>query len=245
MSASKKILIVDDEVDLMEMISFIFKTRGFDVQTARDGQEALEKARVFSPDLIILDVNMPGMGGVEFYSRICGPDGEPLYAVLLLTAQASLMGKLSSLKIKGFMVKPFDAEELVAKAQQILQQKPQVTKKIFIADDDQDMVYILKTSLEKSGYKVQSAADGLLALKALKEYVPDIMILDLTMPHLSGWHLCMKIRQDPRYQTTPIIILSGLVGEETSAGEFDAHTSYMVKPFDIFKLTQRINDLTS
>ena len=72
MDADKKILIIDDEIDLTQMMGFQFKAKGFEVQTAPDGLAGLECVASFKPDLIILDINMPRMGGIEFYSKICG-----------------------------------------------------------------------------------------------------------------------------------------------------------------------------
>ena len=120
MNPSKKILIIDDEVDLTQMIGFQFKAKGFDVQTAGDGVEALGMVHTFKPDLIILDMNMPRMGGIEFYSKICGTNGRPLYPVLVLTARANVQNMFKDLDIDGFMIKPFDIEELVNEAETII-----------------------------------------------------------------------------------------------------------------------------
>ena len=120
MNPSKKILIIDDEVDLTQMIGFQFKAKGFDVQTAGDGLEALGIVHTFKPDLIILDMNMPRMGGIEFYSKICGTNGRPLYPVLVLTARANVQNMFKDLDIDGFMIKPFDIEELVNEAETII-----------------------------------------------------------------------------------------------------------------------------
>ena len=116
-------------------------------------------------------------------------------------------------------------------------------KKIFIVDDDQDMVYIIKETLEKHGYEVMTAPDGAMALIKLKTNVPDLMIIDLTMPGMSGWHLTTKIRKDERYKTTPIIVLSGLLERDAEPQEFESASAYMVKPFDIFKLINKIKEL--
>ena len=123
MEAKKKILIIDDEPDLAGMMGHLFETKGFDVQTAADGLEALEKVHGFDPDLIILDMNMPRMGGLEFYGRICQPDGRPRYPILVLTARANIKGIFQNSLIDGFMVKPFDIDQLVKEAQAIIEKR--------------------------------------------------------------------------------------------------------------------------
>ena len=116
-------------------------------------------------------------------------------------------------------------------------------KKILVVDDDQDMVYILKETLQKQGYEVMTAADGAQALMLVKTNVPDLMIVDLTMPHMTGWHFTAKARQDPRYKTTPIIVLSGLLERDAQPEKFETASAYMVKPFDIFKLMDKVKEL--
>lgn len=120
MDAAKKILIVDDEIDLAQMIGFQFKANGFQVQTAGDGFKALECINTFKPDVIILDINMPRMGGLEFYKKICGPNGKPLYPILVLTARANIQELFKDLHIAGFMIKPFEIDQLVNEVNRIV-----------------------------------------------------------------------------------------------------------------------------
>lgn len=122
-TARRKILIIDDEADLTQMIGFQFTSKGFEVQTAGDGVEGLEKLKKFRPDLIILDMNMPRMGGIEFYSKICGPDGKPMYPVLVLTARANVQGLFKDLEIDGFMIKPFEIDQLITEVELIIKKR--------------------------------------------------------------------------------------------------------------------------
>jgi DNA-binding response OmpR family regulator len=116
-------------------------------------------------------------------------------------------------------------------------------QKILVVDDDKDIVYMLKAGLQAHGYEVITAVDGQKALELIKTDVPDLMITDLTMPNMNGWHFSMKVRGDVRYKTTPIIILSGLVEQESTPESFEAATFYVPKPFDVFKLIEKIKEL--
>ncbi len=116
-------------------------------------------------------------------------------------------------------------------------------KKILVADDDTDIVYIIKSTLEKNGYEVITASDGSQALKLIKTNVPDLMIVDLTMPVMNGWAFNMKVREDKRYKTTPIIILSGLLEREISSDKMEDGLTYIPKPFEIFKLMDKVKEL--
>jgi CheY-like chemotaxis protein len=116
--------------------------------------------------------------------------------------------------------------------------------KILVVDDDQDLVYMIKAMLEKSGYEVATASDGDQALKAIKVNVPDLMIIDLSMPVMDGWRLSMKARQEENCKNLPIIVLSGLIAHDESRLEpNEPYNVFMAKPFDILKLVDRVKRL--
>jgi DNA-binding response OmpR family regulator len=118
-----------------------------------------------------------------------------------------------------------------------------MAKKILIVDDDQDLVYMVKETLQRQGYEVITAGNGTEGLRLLKTHTADLMIVDLTMPGMGGWHFNMKVREDERYKKTPIIVLSGLLERDSEPESFETANAYMVKPFDIFKLMDKVKDL--
>lgn len=113
---------------------------------------------------------------------------------------------------------------------------------ILVVDDDQDMVYIITEFLKKHGYNVLSAPDGESAFDLIRGSAPDLIIADLTMPKMSGWHFTQKIRDDKKLAKTPIIVLSGLL-EDSEPATFEAANLYMGKPFDVFKLLEKVQTL--
>ena len=116
--------------------------------------------------------------------------------------------------------------------------------RILIVDDDADLVYMIKSVLEKRGYEVLTASNGDQALNVIKENPPHLMIIDLSMPVMDGWRLSMKVRQDERCKNLPIIVLSGLLLHERNLLEpNEPYTIYISKPFDIFKLAERVKNL--
>ena len=111
---------------------------------------------------------------------------------------------------------------------------------ILVVDDDHDMVYIITEFLKKNGYQVLNASDGEQALEMIKTAAPDLIIADLTMPKMGGWYFTQKVREDKRYVNIPIIVLSGLLENDSEPETFEAASAYMGKPFDIFKLLEKI-----
>ena len=109
-----KILLVDDERSILDLVTVYLKPEGYQVFTAVDGPSALKAARAFKPDLIVLDVMLPGMDGVEVLSQL---RRESAVYVILLTAKAEETDKIVGLSVGAddYLTKPFSPRELVAR----------------------------------------------------------------------------------------------------------------------------------
>jgi two-component system, OmpR family, alkaline phosphatase synthesis response regulator PhoP len=109
-----KILVVDDEPSITNLVSAYLKPEGYDVYVAADGNAGLKAVRAFKPDLIILDVMLPGMDGIEMLSRL---RRESEAYVIMLTARTEELDKILGLSVGAddYMTKPFSPRELVAR----------------------------------------------------------------------------------------------------------------------------------
>ncbi len=119
----KKILVVDDEVNIVISIEFLMKQAGYDLQVARDGQEALEYVATFEPDLILLDVMLPKINGFEVCRRVReNPDWQGI-KIIMLTAKGREVevAKGLALGADSYVIKPFSTKELMAEVKQILE----------------------------------------------------------------------------------------------------------------------------
>jgi len=114
---------------------------------------------------------------------------------------------------------------------------------VLVVDDDSSIAHSLKSILSKNGFEVITATDGEEALKLIKTNKPDLIITDLVMPVMDGWYFKMKVREDQRHKTTPIIILSGLLVSEAAQQEHEAATFYVPKPFNTPLLMEKIREL--
>jgi two-component system, OmpR family, alkaline phosphatase synthesis response regulator PhoP len=115
-----KVLVVDNEPVLLQTVRSYLEQEGYDVRTARDGQAALQEARAFQPDLIVLDIMLPGLDGLEVLRRLrsgdAAPDLRTVY-VIVLTARADEMDRVLGLELGAddYVTKPFSPRELVAR----------------------------------------------------------------------------------------------------------------------------------
>lgn len=134
---TKRILVVDDEPNIVELLNVSLKFQGFDVATANSGVEALEVAKDFKPDAFILDVMMPGMDGYELLPKLRaeGLDGPVLY----LTAKDAVEHRIHGLTIGAddYVTKPFFLEEVITRLRVILRRGSTVE----MVEDDSTLVY--------------------------------------------------------------------------------------------------------
>jgi two-component system alkaline phosphatase synthesis response regulator PhoP len=118
MTENKKILIVDDEPDILKTVVYRIKKAGYETATALDGKEGLEKAKSENPDLIVLDWKLPIMDGGEVFTKLQADESLKNIPVIILTASSdneSLMLKLREIGAECVMIKPYEPEELLAK----------------------------------------------------------------------------------------------------------------------------------
>ena len=115
---------------------------------------------------------------------------------------------------------------------------------ILIVDDDRNMRTLLKHALEKDGYEVTTAIDGVQGLRLYKESIPDIVLMDAAMPELDGFQACAALRRLPGGDETPVLMITGLNDETSVDRAFDSGASeYITKPFNWAVLRQRVRRL--
>ncbi len=119
---AETILAVDDDIDILDLVQMSLTADGFDVVTASNGPDALEQARAHSPDLILLDLMMPGMGGFEVMEKLKADSQTRTIPVIMLTARAQTHEKVQGLNAGAddYITKPFDLKELTARIESVL-----------------------------------------------------------------------------------------------------------------------------
>jgi len=146
----KRILVVDDEPNINDLISTSLKFSGFDVRSAMNGAQALTIAEEFKPHALVLDVMMPGMNGFEVCEKL-RKDGLKV-GVLFLTAKDSTDDKVTGLTIGGddYMVKPFSLEELIARVRAILRRTGDIQ-----IDIDDELIRFADLELNEATHEVR------------------------------------------------------------------------------------------
>jgi two-component system response regulator VicR len=123
---ANKIMVVDDEPDVVDLVKLVLESDGFSVVTAYSGKEALDKIDQEMPDLVLLDIMMPQMDGWEVYSRIRANPKTKDIPVAMLTAKSQSIDKMIGLhvvKVDDYITKPFGRSELLERVKRILREK--------------------------------------------------------------------------------------------------------------------------
>jgi len=117
-------------------------------------------------------------------------------------------------------------------------------KKILIADDEPNIVVSLEFLMKQSGYDVRVATNGEDALRAVEEFVPDLILLDVMMPRLSGYDVCQKVRENPAWAGVKIIMLSAKGRDvEVNKGMAVGADAYVTKPFSTKDLIATVREM--
>lgn len=120
--------------------------------------------------------------------------------------------------------------------------KEETAKKILIIDDDIDAVEMLQTVLENNGYAVATALNGKSGLSMARHDKPDLIVLDVMMPDVSGYEVCGLIKTDPDTVNIPVIMLTGRdTGDDVDMALKKRADWFVVKPYDITYLMSKIN----
>lgn len=232
-----RILLVDDEPGLRMTLAANFELEGFEVVEAESGEMALGLAKEGKFDVVLTDVRMPGMSGVELFKRL--RPIQPNLPVILMTAFALEDLLRSALDDGAFTVlpKPFDFTH-AAKTLQRAAKGPAV----LVVDDTQAEADAMGAMLKSSGVSVAIVYDGNAALEKVKEGVVDVCVVDMVMPGLSGPQLAEELRK--RGEAVSLIGVSGQANDETMrrfAGQ--GSTWFMKKPFqptDLVRLIAKV-----
>jgi two-component system, OmpR family, alkaline phosphatase synthesis response regulator PhoP len=152
MQTNNRILLVDDEKDILEFLSYNLKKEGFEVATCSDGQSALDTILEFKPNLIVLDVMMPGMDGIETCENIrANPENDSII-ITFLTARAEDYSQVAGLNAGAddYIYKPIKPKVLVSRVKALLRRKVAITS----SNEPSQTIQIANLSINRERYLV-------------------------------------------------------------------------------------------
>ncbi|MEK7540090.1 MAG: response regulator [Patescibacteria group bacterium] len=221
----KKILIIEDDAFLGEVLTQKLGTEGFQVFLSRDGLEGFEKIKSWEPDLILLDIILPNMNGYEILEakqKDAAIAGIPVI-IISNSGQPVEINRALALGVKDYLVKAqFDPEEVLVKVQAELKKTDEGTvdrvkslkslegKKVLWVEDDQFLNDIISRKLSMEKCTFFHASEGEEALKLINKEMPDIVMLDIILSGMDGLEILRRIKNNQKTKHIPVILLSNL-----------------------------------
>ncbi|MBN2012244.1 response regulator [candidate division KSB1 bacterium] len=202
--AAKTILVVDDDPEILSYISQHLTEEGYHVITSTSGKDVVALAREYHPFAITLDIIMPGIDGWEALQQLKSDKTLRDIPVIMISVSDDLQTSLA-LGAMGYLNKPIDKKKLLGEIKKISSQKPQTI--LIVDDNDIDRMEIARIA-ESGDIAVISVDSGEKCLDALQNTLPDVIILDLMMPGMSGFDVLKSIRSQPQTRDLPVIIVT-------------------------------------
>lgn len=203
----KQVLVIDDDKSILKSLSDFLSFKGFDVVVAESGEEGLDKIAITKPDIILLDVSMPGMGGIGFLKRIMASNGSLQYPVLVFTARTTTEEFFRGIAVDGFIAKPCDNSELAGKINEILEKRNMNDlKTILIGEDDKMVADSLVKVFSDAGFDVEKVETGPKVLEKAAVFLPKVILIKQILTGMNGDLVASILQAMPRTQSIPVVL---------------------------------------
>ena len=202
-----RILMIDDDPAMRDALSRMLTKDGFQVALAGSGADGLEQARTFEPQLITLDIEMPGCDGWEVLTRLKADPALKHIPVVVITILDD-RARGFTLEASEYLQKPINREQLLETVRLLIPDPREAP--ILIVEDDEATCEGLARILTAEGMRSHPAGDGRQALEVLRGLVPRLILLDLMMPGMDGFQLMEELQKDETLRKIPVVVLTAL-----------------------------------
>jgi len=234
----RTILVVDDDRDAADLTKRYLEDGGYKVVVLGNGRPVEEWVKANRPDLVLLDLILPDVGGLDVLRAVKeNPDISDIPVVVQSIVPDD--GSAWELGAVDYLTKPVGKDGLLRSVEQALTWQGRV----LIVEDDPDTVGLLAATMRQVGFTPLVAADGYEALTMTRRYRPDLILLDLRLPGMDGYEALTHLKRDSVTQTIPIIAVSAHVADsdqERNRLVALGAASFLPKPFSIGDLLGEI-----
>jgi two-component system, cell cycle response regulator len=242
------VLVLEDDLVTLSLVSKQLSTAGYAVTPVVEGRKAIETCCQERPDLVVCDLNMPGMDGFEFIRQLRQKQfGVPIVVVSGLGREKGETALAAG--ANAFLPKPVDRKLLLSTVQREIDEsrvRDRATHKhILVYEDDPIAQRLMRGMLEPAGFRVTAAENGAAALVAVNDDPPDMIVSDLGVPGVGGIQLITRLRQERQYRA-PILVVSAHREEEHRQAALNAGADFfLAKPVERTELLARVKELLS
>ncbi len=262
------VLIIEDHADNLELMNYLLKAFGYATVTAVDGQAGVELARTEDCELILCDIQLPGIDGFEVARRLKQDERLGTIPVVAITALAMVGDRERALGagFDGYIAKPINPETFVASVEAFLKpgerrprkQPPAAANEppldggvkapatirgtILVVDNVQANLELAQSIFEPSGFRVMLADNVSVAMAMARRARPDVVLSDVNMPESTGFELARQMKSDPELQSVPVVLISATLPRDVSpkAARAAGATKFLRRPIDPMLLLREV-----
>ncbi len=237
------VLAIDDDPNALDLMQRGLGREGFDVHVAATGEDGLRLARELRPDVITLDVLMPGMDGWAVLKALKGdPVTEHIPVIMLSMVDDKDMGY--ALGASDYLPKPFDRDRLVTV---LAKYRHGGDDPVLVVEDDASTREMVRRTLEGEGWQVDEAENGRVALERVAARRPALILLDLMMPEMDGFEFVAQLRQKDEWRRIPVVVVTAKDLTTEDKLRLDGHVKKIFQKGSLSReeLAQQIRSLLS
>ncbi|OGD18806.1 MAG: hypothetical protein A2W03_15020 [Candidatus Aminicenantes bacterium RBG_16_63_16] len=252
-----RILVVEDEPKNMKLIRDLLSFAGYEVLEAPNGRLGVDIAIKEKPNLILMDVQMPVMDGLEATKLLKSDAAVGKIPVIALTAYAMKEDRqrFFSIGFDGYLSKPIDTRAFLEVVKVFLSQAPSAASqpaetrevhrwKILLVDDDPRSLKLYEAVLGSQEYDLLKTGSGREALELAAAHLPDLVLLDILLPDIDGLEVTRRLKKDEATSTIPIILVTSLDDTETKEiGLESGAEDFLTKPVRSIELASRVSSM--
>ena len=247
MATPSRVLIVEDNPLNFKLVRDVLLHAGFDVVEARSGEEGIVRALEDRPDMILMDLQLPGIDGTQAMRTIKRTPTGSSIPIVALTAFAMSEDRERALRdgFDGYLSKPISVRDLPRQIASSCPSGPPMTERVTIlaVDDQPANLRLLEAVLSPQGYRVITASSGEQALELLHSSNIDLVLLDIMMPGIDGYEVCRRIRSEPSTAFLPVVMITASGDYEKTRAIKAGADDFISKPFHQGELLARVASL--
>ena len=204
-SGASRVLVIDDEPTARDLMQRLLTSHGFNATSAANGADGLKLAKDLHPDAITLDVMMPGMDGWTVLTAL-KEDAATADIPVIMVSIVDEKNLGYALGAADYLTKPVERERLVAILNRYRREPHQ--RPVLIVEDDAATRDMLRRNVEREGWQVTEAENGVVGLEQVAKNPPMLILLDLMMPEMDGFEFVVELRKNPAWQSIPVVVVT-------------------------------------
>ncbi|MGI6394091.1 MAG: response regulator [bacterium] len=243
----RSILYVDDSPVMHHFVKTTLKDSGFNLITANNGEEGYEKYREFFPNIVVTDIEMPKMNGLELCKKIKENNEGRFIPIVILSSRSQPIDIDTAFNYGAddYLVKPVSPDNLIEKIKDyfaVLDRKKR--NRVLVVDDSKVSAEMISHALIKNSHNVLLASSGEAGYEIAIEEKPEVIITSVEMPGMNGYDFVKRLREVPDLRDVSVIMMSSRDRKsDIKKSEKLGVAKYFIKPFDVEKLVIVVEQL--